>query len=96
MSRLLTALLPPYLLCSLFSPFHSLGTLLFVQVWNAFYMSDEFVGHTSIDFSVLRLQNGAMLLSGMRWYQLDEGGEIQLSLLFVEEAQEHGQDLEYE
>ena len=77
---------------------HTLSPALFslmrLKVWNAFYMSDEFVGHTSIDFSVLRLQNGAMLLSGMRWYQLDEGGEIQLSLLFVEEQDEHRQDLE--
>ena len=59
-----------------------------VQLWNAYFTKDEFIGHCSIDFSVLRLKNAAMLLSGMRWYQLEEGGELQLSPLFVDEQQD--------
>ena len=37
------------------------------QLWNSYFTTDELIGHVSIDFGVLRLQNGAMLLTGMRW-----------------------------
>eukprot|EP00937_MAST-01D_sp_MAST-1D-sp2_P002179 g2179.t1 len=56
-----------------------------VEVWNAYFTTDEFVGHASIDLSVLQLEHGAVLLSGLRWFQLDEGGEVQLGLLFVDD-----------
>ena len=54
-------------------------------MWNAYFTTDEFVGHASIDLSVLQLDHGAVLLSGLRWFQLDEGGEVQLGLLFVDD-----------